>query len=238
MKGIKKTLKGKSKGTTHGSKSCEKRRKKFISYYIQTYNATEAAKLAGFSQRSAHSQGSRLLKNADVQAAIEAEEHKLETKVGVTKQRVIKELSLIGFSSIDEHLDIDSGGTIRAKSFDEMPPGAVRAIKKIKEKRTIKAVQGTKDKPSEDVVLESQFEFELYDKPQALINIGKELGMFRDKVEHTGKDGGPIETKSTIVLNPLERATRVAFLLAKAVERKEKQAELADKQPDTEKQPV
>lgn len=40
--------------------------------------------------------------------------------------------------------------------------------------------------------------------------LGKHLGMFTEKVEHTGKDGGPIE-----VVSDREAARRIAFMLTK-----------------------
>jgi phage terminase small subunit len=155
----------------------------FVKHYIKHYNATQAAIAAGYSPKSADNQGWRMMKNEDVQKAITEAERRLENKVFITKEKILKELALIGFSSIDDHIEIDTGGFVKAKTFEEMPTGAVRCIKKIKEKRTIKSVQGTKDKPSEDIVLDSTFEFELYDKVQALINMGKEFGMFRDRKE-------------------------------------------------------
>ena len=42
----------------------------FADYYIETANATESARRAGYSERSAYSQGDRLLKNAEVSAYI------------------------------------------------------------------------------------------------------------------------------------------------------------------------
>lgn len=44
----------------------------FIEEYLTCLNATEAAKRAGYSERTAYSQGQRLLKNAEVQAVISA----------------------------------------------------------------------------------------------------------------------------------------------------------------------
>ncbi|ENO82074.1 hypothetical protein B447_05033 [Thauera sp. 27] len=35
-----------------------------------------------------------------------------------------------------------------------------------------------------------------HDKRAALVDVGRHLGMFKDKVEHTGKDGGPIQSES------------------------------------------
>ncbi len=51
-----------------------------------------------------------------------------------------------------------------------------------------------------------------HDKLGALEKIGKHLGMFVDRHELTGKDGGPIEVAD---LSPLEMARRIAFSLEK-----------------------
>lgn len=44
--------------------------------------------------------------------------------------------------------------------------------------------------------------------------IGKEIGMFKDRVEHTGKDGGPIETAE---VSDRDVAQRAAFLLQRGL---------------------
>jgi phage terminase small subunit len=43
--------------------------------------------------------------------------------------------------------------------------------------------------------------------------LGRNLALWKDRVEHTGKDGGPIQTEE---ISDTERARRVAFLLSKA----------------------
>lgn len=48
--------------------------------------------------------------------------------------------------------------------------------------------------------------------------LGKHIGMFKERIEHTGKDGGPIETKE--VSEP-ELARRIAFILTKAANQAE-----------------
>ena len=53
------------------STSLTLRRQKFVSEYVETGNATQAARLAGYSPRTAYSQGSRLLTFVEVQQAIE-----------------------------------------------------------------------------------------------------------------------------------------------------------------------
>lgn len=49
--------------------------------------------------------------------------------------------------------------------------------------------------------------------------LGKHLGLFPDKVEHTGKDGGPIETAD---MSPVEMARRIAFALQQGANAQEK----------------
>jgi hypothetical protein len=43
---------------------------------------------------------------------------------------------------------------------------------------------------------------ELYDAHASLVDIGKHHGLFKETIEHTGKDGGPIETKAYIGVSP------------------------------------
>lgn len=63
----------------------------------------------------------------------------------------------------------------------------------------------------EDTIRTQKFEGASADLLNANI-IARDLGL-ADKTEHTGKDGGPIQTEDT---TDLEVARRVAFLLAKA----------------------
>lgn len=44
--------------------------------------------------------------------------------------------------------------------------------------------------------------------------LGRNLALWKDRVEHTGKDGGPIQTEE---ISDAERARRIAFVLSKGV---------------------
>jgi len=156
---------------------------RFCVEYLKDYNATQAAIRAEYSKKTAYSIGQHLLKKVEIQKYISDCERQFENRIGISKEKILKELALIGFSSMDEYVEIDDNGIVVAKVFTQMPSGAVRAIKKIKEKRVIRTEKGTKDNPDGDEILDSTFEFELYDKPNALINMGKELGMFKEKHE-------------------------------------------------------
>ncbi|MGH8525139.1 MAG: terminase small subunit, partial [Gammaproteobacteria bacterium] len=58
-------------------------------------NATQAAVRAGYSRKTAYSQGQRLLKNVEVGAAINAASEKRAQKIELTAADVLRELLLI-----------------------------------------------------------------------------------------------------------------------------------------------
>ena len=64
----------------------------FIKYYIRTLNASESARLAGYSRRTARSQGSRLLTDVDVKYEIEKGIKLLSRENKISKENVLKKL--------------------------------------------------------------------------------------------------------------------------------------------------
>ena len=74
------------------STSLTLRRQKFVSEYVETGNATEAARLAGYAERSAHVTGSRLLRNDKVAAAVDVERETLRARTELDQDMLIGEL--------------------------------------------------------------------------------------------------------------------------------------------------
>lgn len=75
--------------------------KMFIAEYVKTGNATEAAKKAGYSQKTAYSTGQRLLKNVEVMQEIERLQAEALKKAEVTVSEVvglIKDIAVSGKS--------------------------------------------------------------------------------------------------------------------------------------------
>ena len=83
---------------------------------------------------------------------------------------------------------------------DQISPAVTATIKKIKTKTTI--VHADEDRVIERV----DMELELYDKGAAIDKAMRHLGLLRDRVEHTGPDGGPIEVREVII--ELPKATK------------------------------
>ena len=64
------------------------RKQSFIDHYIITKNATKAAQAAGYSLKTAYSQGSRLLNNAEVRSLID----KRLDEQAITREAIIQNL--------------------------------------------------------------------------------------------------------------------------------------------------
>tara|TARA_R100001086_G_scaffold203954_1_gene119899 strand:+ start:2198 stop:2602 length:405 start_codon:yes stop_codon:yes gene_type:complete len=58
----------------------------FVQHYILTRNATEAAKAAGYSERSAHNQGYRLLQDEEIRQRIYDAEQEMTTNLDVISE--------------------------------------------------------------------------------------------------------------------------------------------------------
>jgi phage terminase small subunit len=64
----------------------------FVEEYLVDLNATQAAIRAGYSEKTAYSQGQRLLKNVEVAAAIEAAQGDRSERTEITQDMVVKGL--------------------------------------------------------------------------------------------------------------------------------------------------
>ena len=92
----------------------------FILHYLESFNAAEAARLAGYSARTARKQGFDLLTKLDIQkqlvtkcaAKLQQAEIKLETILG--------ELALCAFSDMGNYITINENGQVWL-AFSQIP---------------------------------------------------------------------------------------------------------------------
>ena len=75
------------------------KQERFVTEYLVDLNATQAALRAGYSPRTAPQQGSRLLKNVHVQAAIAAKQTQQLAAVNVRVEDVLRDLQTLAAQS-------------------------------------------------------------------------------------------------------------------------------------------
>lgn len=86
---------------------------RFVDYYVQTGNASEAARQAGYSHRTAYSIGEQLLRREDVRAAIDARLKELESTRIAETQEILEHLTSVVRGEVSETVVTNSG-----KQFD------------------------------------------------------------------------------------------------------------------------
>lgn len=160
------------------------RQQQFVDEYLVDLNATKAALRAGFSERSAYSTGQRLLKNAEIQARISEAMQSRQDRTQITSDRVLYELGRIGLSDVRRAFT-ESGALRSIHDLDDDTAAAVASVEVV-----------TRSLGDGDV--EYVHKIRLWPKVPALELLGKHMALWRERVEHTGKDGGPIRTEGGI----------------------------------------
>jgi phage terminase small subunit len=94
--------------------------KAFADYFLECGNQTEAAKRAGYSERSAYSQGNRLLKSDEVSAYIAERMKPREDKRIATADEVMEFLSKGMRGEIKDQFGLDPSLTDRINCAKEL----------------------------------------------------------------------------------------------------------------------
>lgn len=158
------------------------RQERFVDEYLVDLNATAAAKRAGYSEKTARSQGQRLLTNVDIQAAIQKRQARLRGKLEITQERVLEELAAIAFANGTDFATINRNGLVRLVPTDDLPEDKKKAVASIKEGQ-----YGT--------------EVKLHDKVKALELLGKHLGVF-------DSGNGPGNEQENNIFEVIDQSTR------------------------------
>ena len=167
----------------------EPKQQRFVEQYIIDLNGSAAAIRAGYAPRSSKEIAYELLTRPHVRAAVERAKLQRAVAVGVTQAMVLDQMAALANSSV-AHYVIDDDGQVQLA--EGAPSNAMSAIQSIRKKTTQKVDRNGEVSITYDV------ELKLWDKPTPLKLMGRHTGLFPDRVEHTGKDGGPIETVTKI----------------------------------------
>jgi len=142
---------------------------RFVDEYLIDLNATQAAIRAGFSKRSADVIASRLVRKPQVSEAIKNGIAERSKKTNITAEKVLVELAVVGFSSIENYVVADC----RVLLAEGAPESAMRALSSVKTKTYV----DDKGNTTTDV------EYKLWPKVEALQLVARHLGMLVDKLQ-------------------------------------------------------
>lgn len=152
----------------------------FAQHFAMSHDATAAYRAsyntANAKPNTVHRMGFGMLANpkvaariAELQARIKAS---AEEKFDITADKVLCELAKIGFANIQDYVRVDPDTGIPHPNFEPVTRAQFAAIGEI---------------TFEDIVTGertgTRVKFKLLDKRGALVDLGKHLGLFRDKVD-------------------------------------------------------
>jgi len=184
------------------------KQQRFVHEYLIDANGKQAAIRTGYSEKTAAVQASRLLTNVNVAAAVKSGQAKTAEKLEITKEMIVDELRKIAFADLRKAVlwgpkqvtrtevggvqVVSSGVTlVDSSDLDDDTAAAVAEVGNTRDGVKIK----------------------FHDKKGALADLAKMLGFMVEKHEHTGKNGGPIETRSN-EMTPEQRRDEIKRLLA------------------------
>lgn len=95
------------KTAKRGAVELTPRQSRFVDEYLIDLNATQAAIRAGYSEKTAYSQGQRLLKKAEVQEAIAEAQKRAQKRVQRTMDDVLADLRAVALDAMQKIPDKD-----------------------------------------------------------------------------------------------------------------------------------
>lgn len=151
----------------------------FAREYLIDLNATKAAERAGYSPKSAYSQGHRLLKNVEIKAEINRLMLRRGERLDITADKVLQELAKLAFFD-PRNLFNEDGSPKNINELDGNTAAAVAGLE------VNEMFEGEGDQKHAFGLCRK---IKLADKGINLERIGKHLKLFTDKTETTMDDG-------------------------------------------------
>ena len=136
----------------------------------QGYSWSQAMRDAGYKEGYITKCQFTLRRHPGIDKLIKKTKQDILDKLNITAEKVINELAGIGFSNISNYLNIDGDGEVAFKDFQGIGLEKLAAIESIK----VNTTKQGKDKEN------TTTQFKLCSKLNALEQLGKHLGVFRE----------------------------------------------------------
>lgn len=153
------------------------RQQRFVDEYLIDLNATKAATRAGYSAKTAASQGERLLRNVEVAAAIAAAKKARAERTEVDADYVLKRMIEIDQMDVLDIMDDD----MAIKPVSEWP----KVWRQYLSGFDLAEMFEGRGEQREMIGILKKIKWP--DKVKNLELLGRHFGMFKDKVEHSGE---------------------------------------------------
>lgn len=165
------------------------KQKAFVDEYLIDLNATQAAIRAGYSAANADKIGHELLGKTRVAEYLALRMKAREQRTEITQDRVLQEFAKLAFLDPRRFYN-EKGGLIPVHELDADVAAALSSMEIVQQRAGMDA---DGNQAFEDVK-----KIKFIDKKGALDSVARHLGMFNDKVQMTGANGGPVDMNVTL----------------------------------------
>lgn len=171
------------------------KQRRFVEEYVggANFNATEAARRAGYSEKTAHATGWENLRKPEIAEAVQERLNELS----MTAEETLKRLTDWGRGDLSPFLRTTATGDVELDLTSSEAQAHLHLI------REIKVIEPRYDEDGNEVA-PRRVELKLHDAKDAVVQLAKIHGQFIERHEHTGKDGGPIQTEDVTPREKLE----------------------------------
>jgi phage terminase small subunit len=162
------------------------RQKAFCEEYLVDLNGTAAAKRAGYSAKTSRVMAQQNLESPAVIAQLGMLMQARSERTQITADRTITEVARLGFSDLRKLFDAH-GGLLPVHQWPDDVAAAVASVE------VDELFEGFGENR---VQVGFTKKVKLWDKPRALELLGKHLKLWVERIEASGPNGGPIQTRN------------------------------------------
>lgn len=155
---------------------------RFVAEYLVDMNATDAARRAGYSEKTAYAIGFENLRKPEIQEAIQAAMADRAKRTEITQDMVLRELAKVAFSNGSDFARVVSTPTVTTIVDEE--GNVQQVLRPVQHVELVDTDQLSREKRAAIAgIKEGKFGIEVkgYDKIRALELLGQHLGMFNGK---------------------------------------------------------
>ena len=154
------------------------KQKRFCEEYLVDLNATQAAIRAGYSPKTARSIANENLTKPAIQAYLAKLNEERMQRVKISQDDVLRELAHIAFDDIKNYLSFRTEKVQVGVDEEDNPIYLNKHVVDFKDSNEI----DTRSIQEITVGANGALKIKLYSKDEALVNLGRHLGIFNDKL--------------------------------------------------------
>lgn len=156
----------------------------FIYEYLKDFNATRAAKAAGYKEKAAYRSGFENLRKPQIRKKIDGVIDDRKANLNINQERVLRELEIVGFARIKSYVRVDAENVVTLTPTDDLEEGQDAAVQSYTHTNFENQFGGSETT-----------QIKMHDKLKALEMLAKHMKLFPKDTDDTDGENKPSEVE-------------------------------------------